>query len=512
MRFSQPSNHSRSIMRNADAGGYLFGSELHCCMLTLICTSLLFLSQGVAGLAQGNTFLVKPYLQLGNNPKLSDSQSEELIWLSRSDDQDWKVEFKGAETDWHSGQVKRRELIDAEGHHVYTFTCMMKGLKPGTTYDYRILQDREMVFSSWFTSRKSFEQPYTFAVFGDAGAGSPGQRSIAYECYKAKPDLVVIPGDIVYPNGLLSEYLARFFPVYNCEDAAPNKGAPLMRSVLFAGVLGNHDIGLSLGYPTNLDKIPDALAYFFLLHAPLNGPTSSSDRSNIPKFTGTATLKKRFLAAAAERYPRMANYSFDYGNSHWLVLDGNGYMDWSSKDLRHWVEEDLRESKATWKFVTFHQPGFSCDTQHGHEQRMRLLSDIFESTNVDVVFSGHAHNYQRSYPLHFQASAMQDGVARVEPDGTVNGVVTLDKQYDGSFYKRPHGVIYIVTGGGGAGLYKMAKNLDEFETGHVNFLCKAVSNTHSFTLCHVKDAELTIEQIAASGKVIDSFTIAKSTP
>ena len=39
----------------------------------------------------------------------------------------------------------------------------------------------------------------------------------------------MIPGDIVYTRGRVSEYRENFWPVYNAEDASPSVGAPLLR-------------------------------------------------------------------------------------------------------------------------------------------------------------------------------------------------------------------------------------------------------------------------------------------
>ena len=30
----------------------------------------------------------------------------------------------------------------------------------------------------------------------------------------------------------------------------------------------------------------------------------------------------------------MANFSFDYANAHWIVLDSNPYVDWTEPSLR----------------------------------------------------------------------------------------------------------------------------------------------------------------------------------
>ena len=39
----------------------------------------------------------------------------------------------------------------------------------------------------------------------------------------------------------------------------------------------------------------------------------------------------------ARPFPRMANFSFDFGNGHWTVLDANPYVDWTNRELQAWV-------------------------------------------------------------------------------------------------------------------------------------------------------------------------------
>ena len=36
---------------------------------------------------------------------------------------------------------------------------------------------------------------------------------------------------------------------------------------------------------------------------------------------------------------------------------------------------------------------------------MRILAPTFEAGKVDLVFNGHVHNYQRTYPMTFVPSA-----------------------------------------------------------------------------------------------------------
>jgi predicted phosphodiesterase len=344
-------------------------------------------------------------------------------------------------------------------------------------------------------------------VFGDIGAGTPEQKTIANRAYVSKPDLVVVPGDIVYEYGLVSEYDKNFFPVYNA-DQADASGVPLMRSVPMVTVPGNHDID-----NRNLDKYPDGLAYYFFWDQPLNGPLGVEGGPIVPALTATDANRKPFLAAAGDAYPRMANYSFDYGNTHWTVLDSNPYVDWTDKSLHDWVAKDLAAaSGATWRFVTFHHPGFNSSNEHYEQQHMRLLSPIFEAGKVDIVFNGHLHNYQRSFPLNF-APIKKGTLLMGGRDGktvrgrVVNGKWALDKAFDGKTHTRPKGIIYLVTGAGGKELYNVEQN-DDADSWQ-KFTDKFISNEHSLTVADVNGKTLTVRQLAADGRELDKFIVTK---
>ncbi len=253
------------------------------------------------------------------------------------------------------------------------------------------------VFEAAGRSPKGADQPYRFVVFGDCGAGTPDEAQVAFQAFGAKPDFVFIPGDIVYSRGRVSEYREKFWPVYNAEEASPSAGAPLLRSTLFLAAPGNHDIRTR-----DLEKFPDGLAYFYLWDQPLNGPVGTEGGPIVAALKGTKANVDAFRAAAGGAFPRMANFSFDYGNAHWTVLDANPYVDWTDKSLRAWVAADLAAAKgSTWRFVAFHQPGFNSSRTHFSEQQMRLVADLLEKGGVDIVFNGHVHNYQRSHPLRF---------------------------------------------------------------------------------------------------------------
>ena len=168
---------------------------------------------------------------------------------------------------------------------------------------------------------------------------------------------------------------------------------------------GNHDIAAR-----DLGQYPDGLAYFCYWDQPLNGPTGQEGGPLHPLLYGPEANRTAFLQAAGPAYPRMTNFSFDYGNAHWMVLDSNAYVDWTDPGLRAWVERDLAAAKdATWRFVACHHPPFNSSHAHFGDQRMRVLVDLFEAGKVDVVWTGHVHNYQRTFPLTFAVNRGADG-------------------------------------------------------------------------------------------------------
>jgi hypothetical protein len=203
----------------------------------------------------------------------------------------------------------------------------------------------------------------------------------------------------------------------------------------------------------------------------------------------------------------MANFSFDYGNSHWTVLDANTYMDWNNASLREWLTKDLAAAhSATWRFVAFHQPGFNSSKEHFTEQQMRPLSPIFEAGHVDIVFAGHVHNYQRSFPLTFVPANQPDG-GPAGPKGEVAGAWTLDKTFGDGAKSKPHGVIYIVSGAGGAELYNPEQQTDP--ASWQAFTDKFISQVHSLSVIDVKGKTFRLTQVSETGQTVDSFRVSK---
>lgn len=441
------------------------------------------------------SFVVKPYVQLGDAPAAT---GLELLWQGYDRDDAWAVEVQGApDKEWSKCDAPGVRRVAVEGMAPRRFyRTTLRGLSPGAECAYRVRRGGKVVFQARARPPRAPGSNHRFVAFGDGGAGTSGQRGVAYQIGRARPDLLVITGDIAYMKGRLADYDEKFFPVYNSDEERPGWGAPLMRSVPFFAAAGNHDM-----IYRNLDDVPDALAYFLVWSQPLNGPTLDPNSPHWPTLSGAEDRRRAFREAAGAAYPRMANFSFDYGDVHWTVLDANTYADFGAPELRDWLARDLAAAQgAAWRFVAFHHPPFHSSKAHADDQRTRLFVELLEKGGVDLVFTGHVHNYQRSYPLKFTEG-------KAEPGSKVSGRWELDREYDGVTRTRPNGIIYLVTGAGGARLYDT--DLSDDENARLEFTSRFISNVHSFTVVDVEPARVTVRQVSGQGKELDRFVVTK---
>jgi hypothetical protein len=138
---------------------------------------------------------------------------------------------------------------------------------------------------------------------------------------------------------------------------------------------------------------------------------------------------------------------------------------------------------------------------------------VFEAGKVDIVFNGHVHNYQRSYPLRFVPSEGNGAAPTRDENGKlaklrhVDGNLVLDRTFDGKADTTPEGVLYIVTGAGGQHLYNPEQQDDP--SSWQPFTVKHISKVHSLTLVDVDGSKLTLRQVSADGDELDRIVITK---
>jgi calcineurin-like phosphoesterase family protein len=133
-------------------------------------------------------------------------------------------------------------------------------------------------------------------------------------------------------------------------------------------------------------------------------------------YYGLANYLRYFALPKPERY-----YSFTYGGVLFLSLDSNRY----DAGQKSWARAELARSTAACKIAYFHHPLWSSGRGYRNvvrHRRREKIARILERGEVDLVFNGHVQNYERSKPIS---------------RGRVN---------------RRRGIVYVVTGGGGAKL------------------------------------------------------------
>ena len=488
----------------------------------------------VVQFASGQQVTYFPYIQLGDNGPLGPTDQIVIAWQTNETTPGggYQVNF-GTTTNYGTTVAPSARVVDnyvaadptlpvspfSYGAHS-NYTAVLTGLSFDTTYFYDVTGPGMPAsgFKASFHTRKT-GSVFSFAVEGDEGYfpvvpnSNPAtivdyEARIAHLIYNAgnisvqrspsRPpaDLILNAGDNIYNQGSEGNYRDFFFPVLNSDTDSNETGAPILRSLLYFVVDGNHDLG-STGVSANLladNSAPlfagnldggDALGFFNNLYYPLNGPVGFdientwNGNSSTPNglffsyqnqtYTSPAAIEA-FRASttvntgkgSTRQVDHMSNYSFDYGNAHFLYLDANphlfdGQLPGGSVDttapplfspyptaLGNWVINDLDASKQLWKIVVYHQPAFSSGDATLLNNQMRAVAKILEDHGVNMVFNGHEHNYQRTLPI--RATSRTAG-----PVSTTAGTpaVFIDQTYDGQSRTVPDGVLYLVEGGGG---------------------------------------------------------------
>lgn len=460
-------------------------------------------------------FTALPYIQPGDNSRLVDGHESLVVaWQTEPVAANFEVDWGQTEHLGHRVAVAHTPRTSGDrGKMGFNYSATIANLKLGRRYFYHVKCNGQTILKGFFTTRQPRGTSTRFVAFGDNSYGGQSDHRIAYQAWRAHPDFVMNTGDNVYDAGRNSDYERNFFPVYNSDKTGPEVGAPLLRSVPFYTVPANHDIPHrdANRHPiVDFDKDPDALAYYTAMHLPRNGPTPQH-----PTRTQGTSHKEEFLRCAGSRFPVMANYSFDYGDAHFLCLDSNVYIDPTNAALQRWIEHDLRSTNALWKFAVWHHPAFNVGDEHFAEQHMRALSPLLERCGVDIVLHGHEHNYQRTRPLHFAPHDLTKARAIGTGDRRTPGTFHVDRAFDGRKHTRPNGLIYIVTGAGGNNLYDPEindnpKNWKHEDDNNVEYVARAVSDRHSLSVFEIQGKKLYMAQIDEWGKIIDRITVTKA--
>ena len=309
------------------------------------------------------------------------------------------------------GQDSSCSNIVLEADYTTIHEVILTGLDAETVYHYYVSQDSIKSGTYTFKTAVHEDSPFSFITYGDNKSGPFMHERVTDQILTWDPDFVLHVGDMVNRGNIYKQWEKLFF----------SPARRLMRYKPLFPVLGNHE--------------DHAQLYFDLFSLPDN-----------------------------EQW-----YSFDYGNAHFIILESDSLAE--GGEQLSWLIKNLEENHATWTFVIFHHPPFTAGGNYYKKDRIyrkNLLHPIFEKYGVDMVFSGHDHNYERTLPIKSRAG------------------------------ERP--VTYIVCGNGGTSMRYVGQREWTLYAERV----------FGFVMLQIDGTKLFFQSINVDGIVIDEFALDKS--
>lgn len=200
------------------------------------------------------------------------------------------------------------------------------------------------------------------AAAGDVGTGDVAARATAstVDGFESRGEFaaLLLLGDNIYPDGDPALADAAVFGPY---------GPALDNGTELVAALGNHDVR-----------------------------------------TGDGEPQMRALGMPGRWYAKQ------FGPLEVIVLDSTRASD---PEQLAWLERTLGASDPPWRVVMQHHPPFSAGYHGSHAPSRRSVVPMLEHGGVDLVLTGHDHDYQRSKPQNGIVYVVSGGASTLRPTG-----------------------------------------------------------------------------------------------
>jgi predicted phosphodiesterase len=180
--------------------------------------------------------------------------------------------------------------------------------------------------------------------------------------------------------------------------------------------------------------------------------------------TGIDNFRRYVHCEPASPRPEL-DYTLAYGSVRLVVA--NAYDDWTLPEMRDWLAGQLsqarREVPEGFVIVAMHWGLCSCGP-HGENRMMRAagIDELFRRHGVDLLLSGHDHLYERG---------------------------------------EDHGLRYVVTGGGGAPVYRVTRPRE---------YALVTASEHHYVRADVDRDGIVLTAVRPDGSVLDRCTLRRT--
>ena len=303
----------------------------------------------------------------------------------------------------------------------------LRGLEPGTTYEFRFGEDSKVYRFRTMPSDIS-QSPLRFAVGGDTGAGEIF-RKMNRKVMEYDPDFIVWGGDLAYADGdpdRLNRWHAWFDGIKETLIDSDGRIVPVVVA------LGNHEI---FNERRLLRRLEEAEAQKFL------------NRHNLWDFKPTY-----FFHLFA--FPDRPGYNFlDIGEYMSLVILDTGHHSSVLGPQTGWLGAVLEARRdRPHVFPVYHVPAYPSHRTYQGLTANRVRENwvpLFDEHNVRVVFEHHDHTYKRTKPIR-GGEVSEDGIVYIG-DGAWGDVGirdggSSDEWYIEKFASKNHAIIVTLLG------------------------------------------------------------------